>query len=96
MNTLWTNTGNLYCVGAGVNANILVENSVFVGVKNPVDGEDASANSATVVGLNGDVFTNTTGTKAAIGSGVFKPPYTYTLDATGGLQAAVQSGAGPK
>jgi pectate lyase len=96
MNTLYTNTNNLYCVGVGADANILVENTVFVGVKNPIDSGDTSPTSKSVCGLNGDVFTSTSGTKAAVGSGVFKPPYSYTLDSTSSLQSAVQAGVGPK
>ena len=46
---------------------------------------------------SGNVYTNTTGSSADIGSGtVFTPQYSATLDATSGLEAAIRAGAGPK
>jgi hypothetical protein len=41
------------------------------------------------------VFTNCSGSTAGMGGNSFTPSYSYALDATSGLQAAVQSGAGP-
>src|SRR5215471_14577776 len=36
-NNLWTSSGNNYCVGVGVGANILMQNNVFNGVKTPIN-----------------------------------------------------------
>jgi hypothetical protein len=40
------------------------------------------------------VFTNTSGTTTATGTG-FTPPYAYTPDATGSLAATIMTGIGP-
>src|SRR4029077_12714759 len=36
-NNLYTAAGNHYCIGVGVDANLLVENNAFVGVQTPVE-----------------------------------------------------------
>ncbi len=94
---LYTSQGNDYCIGVGVSANILAENNVFIGVKTPINTTSYSdGNSA--IKFVGNVYTGTSGTTPVdlrAGS-VFTPPYTYTLDATTGLQAAIQAQAGPR
>jgi pectate lyase len=90
-NNLFTSTGNSYCTNAGFEANLLVENNVYNGVKNPLS-PDANA---TGMRATGNVFTNTTGTTTAPGGG-FTPPYSYTLDATSNLQTTLESAVGPK
>jgi len=95
-NSLYTAAGDTYCIGVGVNANILADDNVFVGVKNPIDSSDTDANAASILESDGNVFTNTSGTQAAVGSGkAFHPPYTYTPDAPGSVQSEVEAGAGP-
>ena len=42
-----------------------------------------------------NVFTNTSGTTTANGTG-FSPSYSYSADAASSVQAAVQTGAGPR
>jgi pectate lyase len=96
-NNLWTSTGNLYCVGVGASANILLENSVFNGVRDPINTSNVSSNSESVLESNGNIFTNTSGRTSEVGSGdAFNPPYSYTLDAASGVQAALQAGVGPR
>lgn len=90
-NNLFTATGNSYCTNAGFEASLLVENNVYVGVNNPLS-PDANATGMTA---RGNVFTSTTGTTTAPGGG-FTPSYTYNLDSTAGLQAALQTAVGPK
>ena len=92
---LYTATGNSYCIGVGVNADIRDENDVFVGVKNPIDSQDYS-NSASVIASSGDLFQMTSGTTQDIGGAAFTPPYTYSLDPASGVQAMVTRGAGPQ
>jgi pectate lyase len=94
-NNLWTSSGDNYCVGVGVNSNILTERNVFNGVSDPIESSSYS-NGASIVVSRENVYTNTSGTTANKGTAVFTPPYTYTADATSGLQAAVQAAAGPK
>ena len=93
---LYTASGNDYCIGIGVGANVLAENNVFIGVKTPINTTSYS-DAASVVHSAGNVYMGTSGDTPADlrGSSVFKPPYNYTLEATSGLQAAVQSSAGP-
>jgi len=93
-NNLYTSSGNNYCIGVGVSANILDENNAFIGVSDPIDSADYS-NSASIVVSKGNLYSGTSGMTANKGSAVFTPPYPYTLDAASSVQSAVQSGAGP-
>jgi pectate lyase len=93
-NNLYTSTGDNYCIGVGVSANILDENNAFIGVSDPIDSTDYS-NSASIVVSKGNLYSGTSGQTANKGSTAFTPPYPYTLDAASSVQAAVQSGAGP-
>ncbi|HTB72198.1 MAG TPA: hypothetical protein VK762_03085 [Polyangiaceae bacterium] len=92
---LYTASGNDYCVGVGVNADIRDENNVFVGVKNPIDSADYS-NGASIIQSSGDLFQMTTGTTQDIGGTAFTPPYSYAPDPAAGVASAVQHGAGPQ
>jgi pectate lyase len=93
-NSLYTATGNSYCVAAGVNANIRTENNVFIGTKSPIDS--GFANSASIAESKGNLYQGTTGSTADINPPAFVPPYPYTLDATASVQALVTSRAGPR
>jgi pectate lyase len=89
LNSLYTAVGDSYCTNAGYNAHLLVEGTVYNGVKAPMQ-----------VAQNGDmkqinnVFTNVTSNTLPSGTG-FTPPYTYTADDASTVQAAVMAGAGP-
>jgi pectate lyase len=89
-NNLFTATGDSYCTNAGDGTHLLVESNVYDGVKAPLqpdsDGDMLAKNN---------VFTNTSGTTTANGTG-FSPTYAYTPDATSGIEAAVEAGAGPQ
>jgi pectate lyase len=93
-NNLYTAVGDDYCIGVGVSANIRDENNVFVGVKNPIDSTSYS-NGASILQTSGDLDQMTSGTTQGVGGNAFMPPYTYSLEATSGLQTEVQNGAGP-
>jgi Pectate lyase len=98
-NNLYTSVGDDYCIGVGVGANLRTENNVFVGVKTPIDTTGYS-DATSAIRSTGNVYTGTSGAAPADlrASSVFDPAsvYTYTLDDTSGLQAAIESGAGPK
>ena len=96
-NNLWTSTASNYCVRAGIQAQILVESSVFTGVKNPTQFNNSDDQTTAYITQKNNVFTNTSGTTATGGGGTpfTTPPYSYTPDATDALQAAIQAGAGP-
>jgi pectate lyase len=89
VNSLFTSTGNSYCTNSGFETHLLVENNVYIGVKNPLSPD---ANGDMLARSN--VFTSCTGTTTASGTG-FSPPYAYTPEATGALEAAIRNGAGP-
>ena len=96
-NNLYTSVGDDYCIGVGVGANLRTENNVFVGVKTPIDTADYS-DTISAVRSTGNVYPAGFTAADLQASSVFDPAslYTYTLDDTSGLQAAIQSGAGPK
>jgi pectate lyase len=89
-NNLFTSTGDSYCTNAGDGTHLLVESNVYDGVKAPLqpdsDGDMLAKNN---------IFTNTSGTTTANGTG-FSPTYSYTADAASGVMSEVESGAGPK
>jgi pectate lyase len=87
-NNLYTPSENLYCVNAGMDATLLVENNVFRGPRDPLD-VSSTGNLLSV----GNVFENTTGQMEETGVS-FEPPYDYELDPTDGLPEAIMAGAG--
>jgi len=90
-NSLYTPTGNLYCVGAGVGVNIRAENNVFVGATRPFDTTSFS-DANTVVQATGNVGAAAVNLRGP----AFTPPYAYMLDDASNVQAAVTAGAGPQ
>jgi len=93
-NNLYTATGNAYCIGVGVSANILDENNAFIGVRDPIDSTSFS-DASRVIQSHGNLYQGTSGSMADLGGAAFKPPYTYTLDAASSLQSTVETAAGP-
>jgi len=90
-NNLFTASGNSYCSNAGQGAALLVENSIYSGVKAPFQVDSNS------VGLisKGNTFPNSSGNTMGSGS-AFTPPYPYAADAVDNLQAAIEANAGPQ
>ena len=97
-NNLYTSSTTNYCVRAGIQAQLLIEDNVFSGVKDPYEWNNTSDQGTASITANGNIFPGTTGTQATNGGGTpfTTPPYAYTPDATTNLQAAIQNGAGPK
>jgi pectate lyase len=97
-NNLYTSSSSSYCVRAGIQAQLLIEDNVFSGVKDPQVFNSTTDQGTAYITATGNIYPNTTGTQATGGGGTpfTKPPYAYTPDATGSLQSAIQSGAGPK
>jgi pectate lyase len=86
-----------------MDAMILLESNAFVGVKNPqqfnsTTDQTTSYITAPTSGANANLYSGTSGTESTAGGGTpfTMPTYSYTLDPTSGLQAAVQAGAGPQ
>jgi pectate lyase len=89
-NNLFTATGDSYCTNAGDGTHLLVESNVYSGVKAPLQPDS----NGDMLAKN-NIFTNTSGTTTANGTG-FSPSYSYSADAANSVQAAVQAGAGPQ
>jgi pectate lyase len=97
-NNLYTGAGDDYCVRAGMNAQLLVENNAFIGVSNPQQFNSTVDQTTSFITANNNLYTGTTGSRSTAGGGTAftTPPYMYTLDDTAGLQAAIMAGAGPQ
>jgi pectate lyase len=91
-NNLYTAAGNSYCTNAGIQASVLVENNVYMGVHNPLS-PDANGNMLS----RGNIFPGSNGIETAPAPmvPVFTPPYAYTLDDVAALPAAVMAQVGP-
>jgi pectate lyase len=98
VNNLYTASGDNYCVRAGKQAHLLIENNVFSGVKSPHEFNNSSDQGTAYITSKGNSYVNTSGSQSTGGGGTpfTSPPYSYTADSTSGLQSAIQSGAGPK
>ena len=92
LNSLYTAVGDSYCTNAGQDAQLLVEGTVYNGVKAPFQ---TSMNGIIAAPSGSNLFTGTSGTTTATGAS-FGPTYQYTVEAASGVQAAVMAGAGPK
>lgn len=99
-NNLWTSSGNNYCIGVGVGANILAQNNAFVNVKTPINTTSYvnASIAASFSRFAGNVLTGTSGNAPADLSpgSVFTPPYAFNLGMGSTTQAFVQANAGPK
>lgn len=79
-------------VNSRINAKLRVENNVFINVNNPICSLDSD-----VIGywdVRGNSFTNCTGNVPTSSTCSYTPPYSYTLDATGTVEANVTNNAG--
>lgn len=109
-NNYYNSPGNLYCIGVGSYASVLIENNYFKDVKSPhLFMYDVYANMV----VRNNEYNNTTGNKdsGALGSRFItvEPyalyetpitlntvPYTYTLDKATDIPTIVMKGAGPQ
>ncbi len=84
--------GNDYCIGAGKEANLLIESNVFENIKNPLI---YIGGAATAVNLNNNLFTNAPGDKVETGK-AFTPPYPYTMTPVADVEYLVKNNAGQR
>jgi pectate lyase len=75
VNNLFDSPDASYCVRAGIEADIMVENNAFIGVRRPVDLYE---NNFTAVTATGNLFSGTTGNTAGSGTS-FNPYASYSL-----------------
>ena len=68
-NNLWSSSVSSYCVRAGKDAQILIENGVFSSVKNPQQFNSAADQVTAFITATNDLYNTTTGTKAIGGGG---------------------------
>jgi pectate lyase len=96
-NNLYTSSGDDYCVRAGMDAQLLVENNAFVGVASPQQFNSSADQGTSYITANNNLYSGTSGSQSSGGGGTpfTTPPYSYTMDAASSVQSAVQSGAGP-
>ena len=92
-NNYYSQSGNNYCVRAGVEAQLLVENNHFDGVGNPheIDSDNGTATMA----ASGNLYDGTSGAQDTRGS-AFAVPYDYSLQQATSVRAVVMAGAGPQ
>jgi pectate lyase len=92
-NNYFTSTGNSYCVRAGVQADIRIENNYFKSVHNP--HEINLDNGTAVMSASGNTYDASSGTRDTRGN-AFTPPYRFNLQAPSAVPAEVQAGYGPR
>ena len=93
-NNYFSSSGNNYCIGAGVQAQVRVESNYFENVKDPhlfYSGE-----ATAIIAVNSDnQYVNAPGARDQGHGTCFTPPYQYTLDAGSTVKSKVIAGAGP-
>jgi hypothetical protein len=99
-NNFYSSPGNLYCIGSGSFASVLIENNYFKDVKSP--HQFADTNHA-YIAATGNVYDNTTGNRdtglgGTTGASVaaWTPSYAYKLDKGEDVPGIVQRCAGPQ
>jgi pectate lyase len=87
VNNLTTSTEADYCITVGGYARVLIEDNVFIGVKDPImDGGGKGLE-------RGNLYQNTSGSKTTSG-GAFTPPYALTITPVAQVESKVRAGAG--
>jgi uncharacterized repeat protein (TIGR02543 family) len=87
VNNYFNSTVASQCVQAGFEANLLVESNVFENTGTPID---RMANSFTAITSRNNIFTNTTGNSAGVGTS-FTPPYALTISPVASVKAIVSN-----
>lgn len=85
LNCYYSSSVTNYCVGAGINSSIYIDNSVFNGVKNPIKDYSSSdeASGSSWAKFNSCIMSNCSGTKSNITGGTeFNPSDYYLLSGT--------------
>ncbi len=86
--------GQNYCIAAGLEADLLVQNNYFDGSQDPIIYQTNGEGTAKVT-EEGNEFVGTSGTTVRTG-GAFTPPYTWTMDPGASVKQLVMNGAGPQ
>jgi pectate lyase len=90
----YSSPGNNYCVRAGNESDVLIENNYFDGVGKPHEINEDPSGLAKVT-ARGNEYVATTGAQDMTGT-AFEPPYAYAPDAAADVKTLVMEGAGPR
>jgi pectate lyase len=93
-NNYFSCSGNNYCIGAGVQAQVRVESNCFERVDDPHIFYNGEA-TAVICTNNDNQYINTTGARDQGHGSCFTVPYQYTLDPGATVKSLVMAGAGP-
>jgi len=97
-NNLWSSGDTNYCIRAGKQARILVENSVFDSQNDPMQFNNSTDQGTANITATGNDYTDSSGSKDTGGGGsaIGTLPYSYSADPVSGVAASVLAGVGPK
>lgn len=93
-NNYYSSKGNNYCIGAGEQAKVLVENNYFENVNNPHIFHEGKKTAQIVA--KGNEYINVTGLRDVGQGDAFVPPYDYNLESAATAKATVMAHAGPQ
>lgn len=88
-NNLYTSRDNNYCIRAGVESHVLVENNYFWWVKGPTVLEGGNLLE------RGNVLDRAVGLPVTTGV-AFDPPYAYAMDSAADIPTLIPANAGPR
>jgi pectate lyase len=101
-NNYYNSPGNNYCVGAGYQAQALVQNNHFDGSNDPHIFYSAEPTARIATAYNGNAngncysgVSNTTAKETGQGT-VFTPPYAFTAEPCASVRGSVTAAAGPQ
>jgi pectate lyase len=97
-NNYYSSGSSNYCVGAGAEAHLLVENNYFDGVSSPHRYINAADANTANVSANGNEYPGASGERVTGGGGqaFTTPGYSVELDAAADVKELVQRCAGPR
>jgi len=94
-NNYYSGSGNNYCVGAGFQSKVLVQNNYFDNVKDPHIFYNGETTAQIVASGNVYIGVSNTSKRDAGQGAAFTPPYQAVLDPANSVKAMVMEGAGP-
>jgi len=93
-NSLYTSVPSSYCIGLGVNANILVEDVVFDGVPEAVNINGFSNNNSVSV-VYASLYQDGARQGPDHGDAAFTPPYAYSVQPAELVKDTIMTNIGP-
>jgi pectate lyase len=90
----YSSAGNNYCIRAGFESDVLVENNYFDGVGKPHEINEDDGGPGKLTSRENE-YVATTGAQDQTGT-AFEPPYAYSPDPAADVKTRVMDGAGPR